>query len=241
MNLIERPKDFDYPEIRVRISTIPDFPDTCPCCDAELVDVKKETISPKAYYACGGKYATIPQIQNHTDKFRGECGEAEPYHEKERVAKLLVVYNMFCNWGMFSKELKEKIENPTIKDHVVYKIRTRLSAPTDWTNGYADWVDENFDKYKHILDISRGSLNYGRFLDPRFICGFHDDLDKIEFLSQISYATDSMETAKRAHTIAFNEYGNLQFYENWHGGSSMIPTKSSLSFAGMEEDISAKT
>jgi len=227
MRLIKRPENFNYKEIRVPISTLPDFPKECPCCEAELINVK-EGICPEAHYECGGKYATISQIQNHTDIFRGGCGLEAPFNEQDRVLMLVIIYNMFCNWTMFPKELKEKMgtEVPTEKDHVVYKISVkggnRLSAPHDFVDRYVKWVEENFDKYKPVIEICRGKNSYGRFLDPRFICGFTDEWEPI-------YEIDPIECLKRLKEVGHNEYGDIQFHSSF-GGGGILPVENNVEY-----------
>jgi hypothetical protein len=47
------------------------FPDVCPVCNAAATtdgDYRGRK------YACGGKYETKPQIQNHTEVWWGRCG-----------------------------------------------------------------------------------------------------------------------------------------------------------------------
>lgn len=58
-----------YSEIHTRRYGTPTFPDVCPCCGA--VATQKE--DKKVHYACGGSYTPKPQIQNHTDKWWGQC------------------------------------------------------------------------------------------------------------------------------------------------------------------------
>jgi len=230
MNLIKRPKDFSYEQIDVSIGTANEdtFPTSCPCCGAERTGASKG-ISAKAEYACGGEYDSIPQIQNHTDKFRGACGLEESFNEQERVAMLVVIYNMYCNWTIFPKELKEKMgtEVPTIKDHVVFKAKDKLSHPTDWVEGYVKWIDENFDKYKPVIEVCRGDKSYGRYLDPRFICGFTDEWEPI-------YETNPIECLKRLEAFGYNEYGGIQFYSRSFGGNGMLPLKEKIEFIGKD-------
>lgn len=70
----------------------PAFPDSCPICGAERTDdpdlpitgqMWRETETGRkpnrrwATYECGGFYAEMVQIQNHTDRFGGRCRKPE--------------------------------------------------------------------------------------------------------------------------------------------------------------------
>ena len=66
-----------YPEIAVANDGVedPEFPQKCPVCDAD-VDVElhsKHSFERKIVYECGGTYSLKPQIQNHTNKYWGNC------------------------------------------------------------------------------------------------------------------------------------------------------------------------
>ena len=235
MELIKRPKNFNYQEIQVPIGTAngATFPEACPCCGAERTEATKGFLA-RAEYACGGKYESIPQIQNHTDKYMGACGEEELYNEQERVAKLIVLYNMFCNWTLFPKALKEKIKEPTVKDHVVHRLEwsyngngSILSAPKDFVDSFVKWVDENFDKYKPVIDKCLGKDANGRYLDPRFICGFDEEWNPV-------YVTDPTECMIRLSEVGYNEYGKVQFHKSFTPGG-FVPAEIYLNFIGKEK------
>lgn len=233
MKMIKRPTNYSYSEICTPIGTANQdtFPKECPCCGAEREEVKSG-FPVKALYSCGGSYESIPQIQNHTDKFRGACGQEEKYNEQERVAMLAVIYNSFCNWTVFPKELKIEILEPTVKDHFIHKISwtggNRLAHPKDFVDSYVNWVKVYFDKYKPVIDKCLGKDTHGRYIDPRFICGFDDEWNPIYVISH----TEAME---RLIEIGYNEYGNLQFYKNHFGGRSMLPTEGSIGFIGKDK------
>lgn len=59
--------------------SLPEFPSKCPICGAET---EKEVKSEQYYecsitYKCGGTYTDKEQIQNHTNKFWGSCGQED--------------------------------------------------------------------------------------------------------------------------------------------------------------------
>lgn len=224
MQLIKRPQNYSYDELWTPSGKKFDYPETCPCCGAPGKEVEDSWFHQFAY-DCGGGWQWKSQIQNHTDKVYGKCGLDAKYAEQERVAMLIIIYNSFCNWTVFPKEIK--IENtlkleqhgPTIKDHVVYKISwsggNRLQQSMDYVKSYTKWVEENFDKYKPIIDKCLGKENYGKYIDPRLICGFDEDWNP-------EYVTDWEEVSKRLDEIGFNEYGNLQFYNSRGLGSRSL-------------------
>lgn len=210
MQLIKRPENYNYKELCTPAGEHFNYPETCPCCGA--MGSEKKDFYHKFVYERGGEWKWKSQIQNHTNIVYGSCGLEEKYAEQDRLAMLIIIYNSFCNWSMFPKELKIGGE-PTIKDHVIYKIsfqgQQRLSHPKDWVDKFTKWVEENFDKYKPVIDNCLGKDNHGRYVDPRLICGFDEDLNPI-------YVTDWEEIATRLNEIGFNEYGNLQFYKSWN-------------------------
>lgn len=57
----------------------PEFPHHCPVCDAEITIRHRWNCR----YECGGGYQSKPQIQNHTEKFWGKCGDPPPDDEEE--------------------------------------------------------------------------------------------------------------------------------------------------------------
>jgi hypothetical protein len=73
----------NYPELALatHLDSKPDFPASCPSCDAPRVPT---ALQPEhggghyrcCHYKCGGAYTYKPQIQNHTDKWWGVCPAA---------------------------------------------------------------------------------------------------------------------------------------------------------------------
>jgi hypothetical protein len=243
MQLIKRPKNFNYKQIDVPTgaATANTFPTECPCCGAERIstDAEMKGVFSIAEYACGGKYKSIPQIQNHTDKFRGACGEEELFNIQENVARLIVFKNMFYgNWTLFPEGLKKEMGTkvPTVKDHVIYKMSwtggKKLSMPKDHVDRFTKWTEANYDEFEDVIDNCLGKNSYGRFLDPRFITGFTADWQPI-------YTTDPLECMERLHSIVINQYGNLVFSPVQFGGGSLLPTEGSLNFIGQDKILTA--
>lgn len=197
MQLIKRPDNYIYGELHTPANTKFDYPDTCPCCGAPGKEV--ETWYHKFAYDCGGEWEWKSQIQNHTDKVWGRCGLDKKYAEQERVVILAIFYRSFCNWSMFHN--LEGVNS--IKEHVLYKMTHKWSAPDDYRERYRKWVSENFDEQ---IERIKSWNEYGRYVDPRLICGFDESDNPV-------YETDWEEISKRLNEIGFNEYGNLQFHK----------------------------
>lgn len=69
-------KRYDEIHIPNDRKSLPEFPKKCPVCGA---DTETEVKSEKYYecsitYKCGGTYTHKEQLQNHTNKYWGECG-----------------------------------------------------------------------------------------------------------------------------------------------------------------------
>ena len=65
-----------YPEVHVDSHQPANLPLVCPKCGCAVID-HTDIGKPweRIVYACGGAYRSKPQIQNHTDKWWGHCGQ----------------------------------------------------------------------------------------------------------------------------------------------------------------------
>ena len=206
MKLIKRPTNYSYGELHTPSGSKFDYPETCPCCGANGNEVEDSWYH-KFVYECGGEWEWKSQIQNHTDKVWGTCGLDAKYAEQERLVMFAIFYGSFCNWAMFSGI--EGVES--VKEHVLYKMKNKWSAPDDYVKSYVEWAEENYEKY---IDKIKELCNHHRHVDARLICGFDEDENAI-------YVTDWKEIAERLNEIGFNEYGNLQFYKSNIGTRSL--------------------
>ena len=206
MQLIKRPKNYNYGELHTSSGSKFDYPETCPCCEANGAEVKDSWYH-KFAYECGGKWEWKSQIQNHTNKVYGRCGLDDKYEEQERVAMFAIFYSSFCNWSIFSS-----IEGVnSVKENVLHKMKERWSAPNDYRKEYRNWVEENYEKY---IEQVKELCNHHRHVDPRLICGFDEDENAV-------YVTDWKEISERLNEIGFNEYGSLQFHKSGSMGKSL--------------------
>lgn len=65
--------NFIYPELNQAVGNgKPNYPKTCPICGAGIAVYYADEYNGPTY-ECGGQYQTKPQIQNHTDKWWGQC------------------------------------------------------------------------------------------------------------------------------------------------------------------------
>lgn len=65
-----------YKEIHVASGMPAKLPDACPVCGAHVASVDNAGKPwERKEYACGGAYSSKDQIQSHTDKWCGSCGD----------------------------------------------------------------------------------------------------------------------------------------------------------------------